>query len=99
MAQLVKRPILGLGSGHDLTVREFKPNVGLSAVSAEPALDPLPPFLCPSLARTLPLSLKNKQTYKIKKKRNLPFYTQDVYVSTTRKMSPNHFFFFIEDGW
>ena len=27
-AQSVKRPTLGLGSGHDLAVREFEPHVG-----------------------------------------------------------------------
>ena len=30
MAQLVKRPTLDLGSGHDLAVREIEPRVGLS---------------------------------------------------------------------
>ena len=39
MAQLVKHPVLGFGSGHDLTVREFEPCVGLCADSAEPAWD------------------------------------------------------------
>ena len=29
MAQSVERPILGLGSGHDLMVGEFNPCVGL----------------------------------------------------------------------
>ena len=29
---------------------EFEPHVGFSAVSVEPALDPLPPSLCPSPA-------------------------------------------------
>ena len=35
------------GSGHDLTVREFEPRIGLSAVRVQPASDP----------RSLPLSL------------------------------------------
>ena len=52
------------GSGHDLKVCEFEPRVGLSAVSAKPALDPLSPSLslCPSPAHALSLSLplKNK---------------------------------------
>ena len=29
MAQLVKHLILGFGSGHDLTVRELEPHIGL----------------------------------------------------------------------
>ena len=46
-------------SGHDFTVHEFKPPVGLIGlvgVSTEPALDPL----APSLSASLSLSLKNK---------------------------------------
>ena len=45
-------------SGHDLRVCEFKPNIGLAAVSEEPALDPLSSSLslCPS-----PLSKINTQ--------------------------------------
>ena len=38
-----------LGSGHGLTVQEFKPHIRLAAVNAEPTLDPL----CPSPACTL----------------------------------------------
>ena len=53
------------GSGHDLAVREFEPHVRLSAVSTEPALDPLAPSLSvPPLLFSLSLSLKNKQTFK-----------------------------------
>ena len=37
-------------SGHDLTVHEFEPRVGLSAVGTEPALDPLSPPLSLSLS-------------------------------------------------
>ena len=33
------------GLGPDLTVHEFEPHIGLTAVSAEPALDPLSAFL------------------------------------------------------
>ena len=43
MAQSVKRPILDFGSGHDLTVREFKPCIGLGTDDAKPAWDSLPP--------------------------------------------------------
>ena len=59
MAQLVERPTLGFHSGHDLTVLEFEPCVGLSTDGAEPAWDPLSPSLSahPSLTA---LSLKNK---------------------------------------
>ena len=60
MAQLVKRPTLGFGSGHDLAVREFEPHIGLCADSAEPAWDSVSPCLSapPLLSRTLSLSLK-----------------------------------------
>ena len=37
MAQLVKRPTLDFGSGHDLMVHEFELHIGLFADSAEPA--------------------------------------------------------------
>ena len=37
--------LLTLGSGHDLTVCEFEPRVGLWANSAEPAGDSQSPFL------------------------------------------------------
>ena len=49
---------LDFGSGRDLMVREFKPHVGLRAVSAEPAWDSLslPLSLWPSLSYTLSLS-------------------------------------------
>ena len=41
VAQSGKRPTLGLGSGHDLTVHEIEPHVGLCADSVEPAWDSL----------------------------------------------------------
>ena len=49
-------------SGHDLTVPEFEPCIGLCAVSAEPALDPLTPSLSAPhpFACSLSPSLKNK---------------------------------------
>ena len=55
MAQSVKCPTLGFGSGHDLTVHGFKPHFRLCAGSAEPAWDSLflplslPPLHCVSL--------------------------------------------------
>ena len=41
MAQQVRCPTLDLGSGHDLTVHELEPHVGLCADSAETAWDSL----------------------------------------------------------
>ena len=57
VAQSVKRPTLGFGSGHDLMVREFKPLIGLHAACAEPAWDSLSPSLCPSPALACSLFL------------------------------------------
>ena len=58
VAQLVKLPTLDFGSGHDLTVHEFEPRIGLCADSVETAWDSLSPHcLYPSPARTLSLSL------------------------------------------
>ena len=45
MAQSVKHLTLDLGSGHDLTVREMEPHVGLCADSVEPAWISLSPLL------------------------------------------------------
>ena len=57
MAQLVKCPTLDFASGHDLTVPEIEPRVGLSSDSAEPAWDFVsPPLSAPSLL-ALSLSL------------------------------------------
>ena len=51
------------GSGHDITVCEFEPLIGLTPVCAEPALDPLSPFLSapPLLVLSLSLSLSNNK--------------------------------------
>ena len=38
---MVKRPTLRFSSGHDFTVREFEPRIGLCADSMEPAWDSL----------------------------------------------------------
>ena len=46
MARLVKGPTLDFGSGHDLTVSEIEPRVGLRADSAGSAWD----FLSPSFS-------------------------------------------------
>ena len=55
VAQLVKCPTLGFGSGHDLKVWELEPYIGLCADNAEPAWDSLsaPPLLSISLSNTL----------------------------------------------
>ena len=52
------------GSGHDLTVGEFESHIGFTAVSAEPALDPLFPSLCPS-----PACIVSKINKTLKKKK------------------------------
>ena len=41
----VKHPILGFGFGHDLTVQEFEPQVGLCTDGVESAWDSLSPSL------------------------------------------------------
>ena len=62
MAQSVEHPTLGFGSGRDLTVCEFEPQVGLRADNAEPAWDFLSPSLSapPLLSLSLSLSLSLK---------------------------------------
>ena len=67
VAQLVKHPTLGFSSGHDLTVREFQPHIGLhdTAWSLLGILS-IPLFLCSSparvCARSLALSLSQIKT-------------------------------------
>ena len=58
VAQWVKHLALDFGSGHDLTVREFEPRVGLCAEGAEPAWDPLSLSLSLCLFPALSRSLK-----------------------------------------
>ena len=69
MVQSVKRPTLGFDSGHDLTVREFQPRVGLWADSTELARDPLSFSLGPSVvcAHTCSHSLSFKINKHVKK--------------------------------
>ena len=57
VAQSVKRWTPGFDSGHDLTVWEFKPHVGLRVAGAEPAWDPLSLQLPCALSLSLSLSL------------------------------------------
>ena len=53
MAQSVKHLTLDFGSGHDLTVHEFEPCIGLCADSADPVWDSLsaPSLLVHSLSK------------------------------------------------
>ena len=62
VAQLIKQPTLGFGSGHDLTVCEFEPRIRLCADSEEPAWDSVSPSLSapPLFALSLSLSLSLK---------------------------------------
>ena len=60
MAELVKRLTLDFGSGHDLTVHEFEPCVGLCTDSMEPAWGSLSPSLSDTPLLTISLSFKNK---------------------------------------
>ena len=68
MAQFIKHPTLGLGSGRGLAVRGFEPRVGsmLTVDSVEPPWDSLSPSLSASLSLSLSvsLSLSNKLTKK-----------------------------------
>ena len=56
---MVKRPTLDLSPGHDLTVHEIEPYMGLRADSEKPAWDSLSPSLSapPSLVLSLTLAL------------------------------------------
>ena len=69
MAQWV---VSDFGLGHDLMVHEFKHRMGLSAVSREPALDPLSPSLSAlsmltSLSLSISLSLSLSKLINLKK--------------------------------
>ena len=63
VVQSIKQPTLDFGSGHHLTVHEFKPSLGLCAGGTELSWDSLsvPPPVTFSLSLSLPLSQKNKQ--------------------------------------
>ena len=70
MAQAVKRLTLDFSSGHDLTVCETEPRVGLCNDSTEPAWDSLSPSLsAPPLLR-LSLSVSQNKYIKTLKKNN-----------------------------
>ena len=49
VTQSVKHLTLDFNSGHDVTIHEFEPHIGLCTDSAEPAWDSLSPSLFPSL--------------------------------------------------
>ena len=78
MAQLVKRPTLDFGSGHDSAVVGIKPHIRLCTESVEPAWDsvspslPAPPLLMHASSFSLSLSI-NKHFLKRKKKENVCF--------------------------
>ena len=55
--QSVKHLTLGFRSGHDLTVCEFKPSVGLHTDNSKPAWDSLPLTLSLLLPHSLSLFL------------------------------------------
>ena len=61
VAQLVKRPTLDFGSGHDLMAHEIEPHVGLCADSEEPAWDSLSLSLSLSLCSFPTLSLSQNK--------------------------------------
>ena len=64
VARSIKWATLGFGSGHDLRVLEFRPCVGLSADSMEPAWDSLSLFLCCSPSLPLKINKKRKEEEK-----------------------------------
>ena len=69
VAQSVKYPTLGLGSGHDFMVGEFKPCVGLCTASVEPAWDSLSLSLslCLSILPLLTHTLSQNKEINLKK--------------------------------
>ena len=67
VAQSVKPPILGFSSGHDLTVRESEPHIGLHSDSTEPAWDSLSPSLHASSPLMCSHSLSPNKQINLKK--------------------------------
>ena len=69
MARSVKCLPLGFGSGRELTVCEFKPHIGLSADSMEPAWDSLSPSVSalPLLTHTHTHTHTHTLSFKINK--------------------------------
>ena len=62
VAQLVKYLTLDFGSGYDLSIREFKPQVQLFADSEESASDSLSPSLSLSAPPSRELSLSQNKS-------------------------------------
>ena len=62
MAQSVEHPTVNFGSGHDVTIHEIEPRIGLCADGAGPAWDSLspPPSLSAPSHLSLPLEIKSK---------------------------------------
>ena len=71
MAQSIKLPTLGFGSGHDLRVGKFETHIGLCIDSAEPAWNSLSSSLCPSPTHMHMHSLKINKLKKIKSLSNV----------------------------
>ena len=98
MGLLVKRLTLDFGSGHDLTVREFKPYVGLCGDSVEPACNSLSP--CLSAPTQLMLSLSEntfKNLLKLKSFRanlNIQVIERSFYITRFFLEYGPHFCFF-----
>ena len=69
MAQSLRHPALNFGSGHNLTVGEFEPHIGLCADNMEPAWDYLSPSFSapPLLALSLSLSLSLSKSVNLTK--------------------------------
>ena len=75
VARSVKRLTLHLGSGHDLTVCEIEPCVGLCTDSEEPACDSVSPsFSAPPPTCSFSLSFKINKYINIKKHRFLVYF-------------------------
>ena len=79
MAQSVKLSTLDFGSGHDLTVHEIEPHIGLRADSTEPAWDSLSPSLSspPLMTHTCSLARSQKK-YTLKNKKRGAWVAQSV---------------------
>ena len=67
MAQSLKPRTLDFSSGHDFTVHEFEPHIGLCADSAQPAWDSLSLFLSLSLPFPHSCSLSKIKEINLKK--------------------------------
>ena len=89
MAQSVKHLILDLGSGHDFTVCEFKPGIGLCIDSAEPGWDSLSflslllpcslTHMCGACALSLSLCQNKLKKWKIKESNTIGYRNYSVY--------------------